>query len=261
MLPAILGPVPGPGFELAGEVHAHLTGDHVAVMLFGSCARGDQHVASDVDVLQVVERWRPSYAVGRISVSVYTCARLFELARSGSLFVLHLATEGRLIEDPTDTLSRILASYRTPSDYSGARDKLRRALSVLDVNRVAFERNPDGFLRVGLHILRTALYVRCIEQGTPVFSMPRVARLLGDPHIEELFVSRGPRGYAFFSELRARSRRELATAGINEFGSLEALAVALYEDCPIASQLALKLLRGDARIDYDSACLDWVADV
>jgi hypothetical protein len=262
MLPAISGAaVPGSGADLGSEVLSKLEGEHVAVMLFGSCARGDQNAASDVDVLQLVERWRPSYETGRCSVSVYTCDRLFELARAGSLFVLHLVTEGRAIDDPTGTLSRILAAYRAPADYNGARDKLRRSASVLDVDRASFERNPDGFLRIGLHIYRTALYVRCIERRAPAFSMPRVARLLGEPRVGDFFVRRESRGFLFFLELRAALRRELGTDGINEFGSLEALAVAVCESCPIASELALGLLRGGERIEYGGAFLDWVADV
>ena len=199
MLPVLSGAhALGSGEDLGSEVLSKLEGEHVAVMLFGSCARGDQNAASDVDVLQLVERWRLPYEAGRCSVSVYTCARLFELARAGSLFVLHLVTEGRTIHDPTGTLSRNLAAYRAPADYIGARDKLRRAASVLDVDRASFERNPDGFLRIGLHIYRTALYVRCIERGTPVFSMPRVARLLGEPRIGDFFTRREPRGFPFF---------------------------------------------------------------
>ncbi len=262
MVSAISGPtVFGSGADLKGEVLSRLEGDHVAVMLFGSCARGDQHAASDVDVLQLVERWRPSYETGRLSVSVYTCARLFELARAGSLFVLHLVTEGRSIDDPENVLSRILAAYQAPADYRGARDRLRRAASVLDVDQASFERNPDGFLRVALHILRTALYLRCIERGTPTFSMPRVARLLGEPRIGHFFGRRESKTFASFAELRTAARRELGIEGRNEFGSLEALAVATYETCPITSYLALRLLGGKERIEYGGTLVDWVADV
>jgi hypothetical protein len=262
MLPATSGTSAlGLGSDLGGEVRSKLEGEHVAVMLFGSWARGDQNAASDVDVLQLVERWRPSYEKGRFSISVYTCARLFELARAGSLFVLHLVSEGRTIDDPTSTLSRILAAYRPPADYKGARDKLRRAAAVLDVDRVSFERNPDGFLRVALHIFRTALYIRCIEQGTPTFSMPRVAQLLEEPGLESFFTRRKLRSFPFFFEVRTALRRELGTEAKNEFGTLEALAVAVYDTCPVASYLALRLLGGGERIEYDSTLLDWVADV
>jgi hypothetical protein len=250
-----------PGSDLHSEVRSKVEGEHVAVMLFGSWARGDQNAASDVDVLQLVDRWRPSYERGRFSISVYTCARLFELARAGSLFVLHLVTEGYTIDDPTNTLSQILTAYRHPTNYHGARDKLRRAASVLDVDRISFERNPAGFVQVALHIYRTALYVRCVEQGTRAFSMPRVASLLGEPRLQDFFSRRESRSFSFFLELRTALRHELGIDGTNEFGSLEALAVAVYDTCPIASYFALKLLRGGERIAYDSTFLDWVADV
>jgi hypothetical protein len=207
-----------------------------------------------------VARWSPSYAIGRLSVSVYTCEHLLALARAGSLFVLHLAVEGRSLEDPGQRLRHVLETYRAPASYDRARANLRRASSVLAVDRAAFQRNPVGFLRVAFYLLRTALYVRCVELGSPVFAMRQVAQRLGQPEITGIFDRRGGSTFDLFEEARTLMYREVGADGINEFGSLEALSVGLHVECPIASRLALKLLAGSERIEYDSTFFDWSHD-
>lgn len=237
-----------------------LRGDRIAVMLFGSHARGDAHAASDIDILQLVARWRPSYSVEPLSVSVYTCEHLLALARTGSLFVLHLAVEGRSLEDPGHHLRRALEAYRAPASYERTYANLRRASSVLAVDPATFQHNPAGFLRVAFYLLRTALYVRCVELGSPVFGMRQVAQRLGRPEIAEIFDRRDRNTFDLFEKVRSLMYRQVGAAGINEFGSLEALSVALHIECPIASRLALKLLAGTERIAYDSTFLDWSHD-
>ena len=243
--------------DVGGSVLSVLQGDRVAAMLFGSHARGDAHAASDIDILQLVERWRPSYVHGRISVSVYTVEHLRDLARAGSLFVLHLVTEGRTLDDPSGQLLRVLTHYRAPASYHRVRENLCRASSVLDVDARGFQHNPAGFLRVAFYLLRTALYVRCVELGTPVFAMRRVAQRLGQPRIAELFDRRGCVSFDTFDEVRTFLWREIGASGVNEFRTLEAMSVALHVSCPIASKLALKLLAGHEQMDYDSTFLDW----
>jgi predicted nucleotidyltransferase len=44
--------------QLVEEIRAGVIGDREAVMLYGSCARGDDTASSDIDVLQLVDRWR-----------------------------------------------------------------------------------------------------------------------------------------------------------------------------------------------------------
>ncbi|HEY0482598.1 MAG TPA: nucleotidyltransferase domain-containing protein [Kofleriaceae bacterium] len=261
MLPEIAplaGTSTSPG--AADGVLAVLRGDRLAVMLFGSHARGDAHADSDIDILQLVERWRPSYAIGRLSISVYTYDHLLALSRAGSLFVLHLAAEGRSLEDHSQRLRRVLEAYRAPASYTRARTNLRRASSVLAVDRVGFQRNPTGFLRVAFYLLRTALYVRCVELGPPVFAMRQVALRLRRPEITEIFERRGRTTFDAFEEVRSLVYREVGADGINEFGSLEALSVGLHVACPIASRLALRLLAGSERVEYDSTLFDWSHD-
>ncbi len=42
-----------------------------SIMVFGSVARGDQSVTSDIDVFELSAKRRRPYKVGRVNVSVY----------------------------------------------------------------------------------------------------------------------------------------------------------------------------------------------
>jgi len=65
---------------------ATLEGRSLAVMLFGSHARGDAGPASDIDLLQVVPHSPHSYETGGVSVVAYTVNQLRDMAAAGSLF-------------------------------------------------------------------------------------------------------------------------------------------------------------------------------
>src|SRR5438477_358219 len=76
------------------EVWFALSGPSLAVMLYGSRARGVSRPDSDVDVLQLVRDRPRSYSVGRANVAAYTPDHLAALAERGSLFVRHLRDDG-----------------------------------------------------------------------------------------------------------------------------------------------------------------------
>lgn len=229
-----------------------LEGPAVAWMLYGSHARGDPTPGSDVDVLQLVSRQRRSYHKGRLSVTVYTAEHLRALAEAGSLFVLHLRTEGKILADEQGALATILASYKAPESYAELERSLRSAARILDVDAPTFARNPHGFIRVGLYLLRTALYIRCAESGRPLFAMAEVMRHRGDPRLWPLFARKDAHGgeQAYFHQVRGLLAEYLGVQAHNEFGTLEALAVNAQLQCPLTASLALKVLGGDTTIDY-----------
>jgi predicted nucleotidyltransferase len=76
------------------EVEDALQGESLAVMVYGSVARGTDRPNSDLDVLQVRSDRQWLYRIGRVNVSAYTPEFLAKLAGTGSLFVLHLKLDG-----------------------------------------------------------------------------------------------------------------------------------------------------------------------
>lgn len=225
---------------------------YLAAMLYGSVARGDEREGSDVDLLALTRRPVPPRQIRRISITSYTPSQLASLARAGSLFVLHLRMEGRPLHDPDAALAKVLGAYQPPASYAPLRDALRRASAILDTTEEAFAKNPEGYCRVALFLLRTEVYARCAERGTPVFAMSAAARCIGDPAVAAAFSGRATRmtDHAFFQEVRALVARYLQTAIVNPHGTLEALAVSASERAPLASVLALRVLSGKTDVEY-----------
>lgn len=231
-----------------------------AVMLYGSVARGDAGGGSDVDLLALDERPRAAFESGRLSVTVYTEEHLRELAERGSLFVLHLRMEGRVLRDRTGALRNVLAAWHEP-DYARMLEGVRAASAVLDVPPEQRARCPMAFLRVALFVLRSLLYLRCASQGRPAFAMRQVASILGDVRIPALFerLQAPAATEARWEQALVLLDEHLGGRARNSFGSLEALAVSWHRRFPMASDLAVRLLMGGETIEYALAPSDWVA--
>lgn len=229
---------------------------HEAVMLFGSVARGDAGEGSDVDVLAIAARSRSARTIGRISLTLYTEHHLRVLAHKGSLFVCHLRAEGRVLQDRDGAFQRIFHAWRSP-DIARARAGMNAARAVLDLaEREHFD--ASSRLRVALYLLRSALYLRGVELGQPVFAMHEVAASMGDDRIALL--------YSRQSRMSVEDRLALAMQLLerylpegrrNPFGSLEALAVNWSGQYPMAADLALQVLTKNGGIDYAHAPVDW----
>ena len=154
------------------RVEDAIRGEALAVMLYGSRARGDFRPNSDYDVLQLVSNGACSYSEGLINVAAYTAAHLGELASQGSLFVRHLRHEGIILADDHGALRRVLHTYKDPDSYEPLKDALRAAVIAL---RSASEATECSARKVAAYVLRTALYIECAERGVSTFDVVRAA--------------------------------------------------------------------------------------
>jgi hypothetical protein len=82
--------------------------DLSGLLIYGSRARGDAVPGSDLDLLAVVERPRPSTYSGNVSVSYYTISQI-ESGR-GTLFGVHLKRDAKILWDETGELRVILST-------------------------------------------------------------------------------------------------------------------------------------------------------
>ena len=145
--------------SLVSEIENAVAHPYLALMMYGSQARGSADAGSDVDVLAVVNQDAGMYSVGRVSITSYTPSHLHMMAQSSSLFVLHLKREGIVLNDAHGVLARALSAYERIQDFEVSRDQIRAAASVLHVSDALFETHGQSLGRLGVYLLRTALYL------------------------------------------------------------------------------------------------------
>ena len=90
----------------------------LAVLLFGSLARGESSRGSDVDVLFIHDGGEVKHVTaGKISMFHYPWASLKGLASSGDLFACHIAYEAKPILDEQDYLTQLRSAFRFKCTY------------------------------------------------------------------------------------------------------------------------------------------------
>jgi predicted nucleotidyltransferase len=173
---------------LRREIAAALRGESLAVVLYGSQARGTAGPDSDVDVLQLVEAGRESYRHGRVEVTRNTPEQLAEAAREGGLFVAHLLHDGRVVDDDDGVLAAALAQYRAPSSYQPYQDDLGAISALLHVVDpeldAAVARHGVAFGRLALFLLRGLATMATAGRGPMVSDPDRFAAVLDDPALD-----------------------------------------------------------------------------
>ncbi|SEE03508.1 Nucleotidyltransferase domain-containing protein [Streptomyces sp. 3213] len=242
-------PVSDPG--LAAEISAALSGESLAVLLYGSRARGAARSDSDVDVLQLVSENPRTYSQGRVNVAAYTPDHLTLLSQRGSLFVRHLRDEGLIISDPMGNLASILGQYRPPANYGPLKREMTLILSmpwVADAHQY-----EKSMLRAICYASRTALYINGDECNRLTFDVnkaatdsgfPSLAPLIRGAHLEQAKeISR----YGF---LLLKSSRPLDLPA-----DLPSLAIWAQDEYPIAARLLEAVVAGDAEIGYTTLTL------
>ena len=228
----------------------------LSIMLYGSVARGTADSSSDVDVLELVESAPRSYKLGEANVTQYVPAHLHAMASQGSLFVLHLRQDGIILADDGGVLRRALDSYESPSSYTHVWDQLAVAAGVLDPSARNFADHLAGLGRLGIYILRTAAYLRSVEQGAPEFDVNRLVALLGDEEVGEGLAMRRQSAYSTADVAFLRVQIEKIVRGVpkNSLPTVEAYAVAHSGRQDLATLFAAVLIDG-AQIDYSSLTL------
>jgi len=95
-----------------------------SVALFGSKARGDSDLFSDRDLLVISESAPCQKALNELhaqgfSPAAYSWGTLNLLSIHGSLFLLHIKLESKILKDDGFRLAGFLSQYEPSKDYSG----------------------------------------------------------------------------------------------------------------------------------------------
>jgi predicted nucleotidyltransferase len=218
-----------------------IQGEYRALWLFGSCARGDADLFSDIDVIQVSGKRAASYRVGRLAVSVYTLPHLFRMAWSGSLFVRHLIQEAVAIEDNNNLLGDLRVSFVEPESYLEYRRELMAASVLLSVSESEYRSRQERQWRLGCFIFRSYLYALLADDRQLVFSIKDVSCVLKDQRIEELLRSRQA-DYVRYQQLLHVLADYSGPIPICTAGSIEAEIVNAWGKRSLLVILGLRLL-------------------
>jgi predicted nucleotidyltransferase len=152
--------------------------------MFGSRARGDHRLSSDVDLLGIVESGhiRDVLAVRGASFYQYPVEFLKQKSRSGDLFLLHLTTEGKVLHDTVGVFEEVRKNFAYRNSYT---DEIREASAViwyLTSHKVLIQ-SRQGRKRLAW-AFRTILIARSAEQQLPSFSSSSLAEFAEIPGVK-----------------------------------------------------------------------------
>lgn len=238
----------GLGFEsnVATEVLAVLPSEAIAVLLYGSRARGDVHAHSDVDILVVAERFGRTRAEGVVNVSTYSRDQM--LSASGTLFGTHLARDGVILHDANGWLAGSLSEFR-PTEPRQVLARVRDISVILGSSETSRDRYIEGLVRLARYLLRTALYAKALDPGPPCFSIAGLAERFGQPELRTLLSSHvavhAVASLAVLIDLEARISEVVGPIDENPYATLQALIVAEWDSNRDVANAALLALSSD----------------
>jgi len=236
-------------------IETHAAQDARALVLFGSHARGDASEISDVDILQVCPNPRASYTVGKISYSNYTLQQLLRMARTGSLFVLHLLKESKPLVDSEHVLVRIRQAY-CPASTATILSQVKQSLPLLPCDQQAFLERPVRLTTLAIHLLRTTAYAMSFAQGGDSFSMIDVAQRLNLPKLASIRRDTNV-NWPSFCDVVEQLAELVGEIPKNPHGSLEAVIVNAWPESSMCVSLGLRLLAEKSPMPYDDLDLIW----
>lgn len=239
---------------LRGELRSRLIGNWQALLLYGSWARGDADVDSDLDVLLLdAAASYPSVPDAQVSLAWYDSRKLSNL--SGTLFGFHLARDGIVLHDTGDKLARALAAIQPP-ERGSIIARVRSLAPVLDVSEADRHEYIEGLTKVARYLLRTAMYARALDESRPCFSVREIANRNNDTALEALLSSheaiRPAASLEVFDDLCGRLADAIGPLAPNPYGSLHGLIEGSWADYRDLSNFATLVLASEEdELPYD----------
>lgn len=156
------------------------------LILYGSCARGDQKAGSDVDMLAITnERHYRMIVKNNVNLACYPNKLIFGIAKAGELFALHLVKEGVPIFDPSGLFDQFKQTFQVKNSYQ---NELSNAID-LGWYLVARHKEIGNKTLVNRRItwcVRTMLIAEAATLGNFIFSTKALVEFSNNEHIFEL---------------------------------------------------------------------------
>ena len=162
----------------------------LALILFGSYARGTQNLSSDIDLLAITDGPRArKRTFGNTELQFVNTEDMSAMANRGDLFALHLAFEGVPIADEHGAFRSFKSKLRIRSDYEIEKQHSVDLASYL----IMYGRNArtSGLVNKRLAwCIRTYCIAILAEQGRMIFSPEGISNAFPSEAIRSLITSR-----------------------------------------------------------------------
>ncbi len=217
------------------------------LMLFGSAARGDNDINSDVDILGIKDIERPMLR-GHLGVDIqfFSPEKLLDLSREGNLFAIHLAYEGKVIFDSTGIFNTFKESLVVRKEYLNEKKWANDLAWYL-----YYEREASNFLLINKRIawcVRTYLISVLVERGKVVFSPKNLKREFSDQFVSDLIDLRRSASndeYRFFRLKEFVDRLNIGCPSVNNKNEFRAYFIETKNNVGLSTFDQLNYDKGD----------------
>ena len=223
-----------------------------SMLIYGSRARGDHLIHSDLDLLAIVPRPTYSRKHGGANVTCYTAEQLRHASKT--LFGMHIQRDGIVLADTDGELHDILQSLEDPNPSTLIR-RVRHFSSILGAAKTDKKQHVAGLCRLARFLLRTAIYAQTLDEGSPCFSVRELAERLAEPALAILLASNpdvvGEPTLQQLDDLCMRLRVAVGSAPSTPYSSLMTLVVGEWDSDRECASLALLAMTDDhIELDY-----------
>jgi len=228
-----------------------------SIVLFGSYARNDYSEESDIDILLLSSKYYPPLQVGKFSVSTYSKSKLLEFANKGSLFVLHLIKEAKILEG--ENILEILNQEYSMPDFAKLEAELLNSCKLLQVDNKEFLKYSTNIIGVQKFILRSILYSQNVRNGNEIFNIQKVLTQLDLTKLGYIFDRNFQKNVSYIQYLEISNTIEklLGTKFGKSPNSIEATIFNNFPKKNLLHTLGMSILKIDSiGIDYPKLILD-----
>ncbi|MGK5040716.1 nucleotidyltransferase domain-containing protein [Janthinobacterium sp. GB1R12] len=146
----------------------------LTLLLYGSRARGDETLTSDVDLLAITDEINyRAIANGSINTVCYPKSLVIQRARDGDLFLLHIVSEAKILYDELNLFDEIKFNFTYKENYK--KELLDAAnLGWMLINIESSILNYTLLNRRIAWCVRTILISKSADIRNPIFSLKKL---------------------------------------------------------------------------------------